>query len=62
MWQSRDERRSLMTLYEITDVIEGAVAIIDAEMTERKTPSLAVVKAALERCIESLDAMDDSAK
>lgn len=51
-----------MTLYEITDVIEGAVAIIDAEMTERKTPSLAVVKAALERCIESLDAMDDSAK
>lgn len=47
-----------MTMPEIADAIEGAIAVIESEMAERRTPRLAVVKVALERCLESIDAMD----
>lgn len=50
-----------MTLSEITDVIEGAVAVMCDEMDGRACPRLAAAKAALEKCIDALDEVNRAA-
>lgn len=48
-----------MTLPEIAETIEGAIRILDDEAGENKNPRLAVVSAALGRCLEEVERMWD---
>lgn len=46
-----------MTLPEIAETLEGAIRILEDEVSEDKNPKLTVVSVALCRCLEEVERM-----